>query len=110
MAVSPKLAENVYSALNYETVAASATEQVMGGAGGRSDVINHILAIPATTSPGAITLTDGSTAITVFAGGANSITSLIPFGIPLFLRAATGPWKITTGANISCVVIGDFTL
>lgn len=109
MAVSPRLAENVYSALNYETVAASQTDQVMGGAGGKSDVVNHILAIPASTSPGAITLTDGDTAITVFAGGASSVTSLIPFSIPLFLRSATGPWKITTGADISCVVVGDFT-
>lgn len=108
MAVSSKLAENVYSALGYETVAASQTAQVMGTAGGVSDVISHILAVPASTSPGAITLIDGATSITVFAGGASSVTSLTPFAIPLGLKAATGPWKITTGANISCIIVGDF--
>ena len=109
MSVSPKLAQNVYSAMNYETVAASQTDAVMGAAGGVSDVISHILVVPTSTSPQSITLTDGATSITVFAGGANSLTSLVPFAIPLGLRASTGPWKITTGTGLSCVVVGDFT-
>lgn len=108
MAVSPKLPENVYTALPYETVAASSTNQVMGGAGGVSDFISHILAVPASLDPGPITITDGSTAITAFVGGTGSITSLVPFPIPLGLRAKTGPWKVTTGADISCIVVGEF--
>lgn len=109
MAVSSKVSEAVHSAMNYETVAASQTAQVMGTAGGVSDVISHIIAVPASTSPGALTLIDGATSITVFAGGTDSVASLIPFTIPLGLKAATGPWKITTGANISAIVVGDFT-
>lgn len=109
MAVSPKLAENVYTALPYETVAASQTNQVMGGAGGVSDFISHILAVPETLDAGAITITDGSTSITVFTGGTGSVSSLVPFAIPLGLKAVTGPWKVTTGASVHCVVVGEFT-
>jgi hypothetical protein len=68
-----------------------------------------ILVVPATTSPGAVTLIDGLTSITVFTGGASSVSNLVPFYIPLGLRSVSGSWKITTGANVACVVTGDFT-
>lgn len=92
----------------YETVAASQTAQVIGGSGSIKDVISHIVVVPASTSPGAITLIDGSTSITVFAGGTSSLTSLAPFTLFLNMKAQTGPWKLTTGANVSCIAVGDF--
>lgn len=93
----------------YETVAASQTGQVLGGSGATGDFINHITVIPATTSPGAVTLIDGSTSIIVFAGGANSVSNLVPFAIPLGMKSKTGAWSITTGANVSAIGVGDFT-
>ena len=108
MPVSPKLAENVYSALNYETVAASQTAQVLGTAGSIGDVISHILVVPASTSPGAVTLIDNATSITVFAGGTDSVSSLVPFVIPLGMLSASGPFKITTGDSVSCIAVGSF--
>lgn len=108
MSVSPKLAQNVYSALNYETVAASQTAQVLGTVGAAGDVLAGILVIPATTSPGNVLLLDNATSITVFAGGASSVADLKPFWIPLGIKSASGPFKITTGANVSVIAVGDF--
>lgn len=93
----------------YETVAASQTAQVLGATGAAGDDIDGILVIPATTSPGNVLLLDGATSITVFAGGASSVSNLVPFFIPLGIRSVSGAWKITTGANVSCIGIGNFT-
>lgn len=103
----------VYEALangEYETVAASQTDQAMGATGAAGDFLYSVLIIPATTSPGNIQIKDGSgTAITVFAGGATSVADLKPFSIPLGIKSTSGAWQITTGANVSAIGIGDFT-
>jgi hypothetical protein len=93
----------------YETVAASQTAQVLGGAGAVGDVLHGLLVVPATTSPGAIAILDGSTSVTVFTGGATSVADLKPFFIPLKLKSVNGAWKVTTGAAVSVVASGDFT-
>lgn len=93
----------------YETVAASQTAQVMGGAGAVGDWIAGVLVIPGTTSPGNVALLDGATSITIFTGGATSVADLKPFFVPLGLYSVSGPWKITTGANVSAVGVGNFT-
>lgn len=92
----------------YETVAASQTAQVLGATGAAGDHISGILVVPATTSPGNILLLDGATSITVFTGGATSVADLKPFLIPLQLKSVSGAWKITTGANVSAIGIGQF--
>ncbi len=93
----------------YETVAASQTAQVLGGAGAVGDAIFGVLVIPATTSPGAVTLLDGATSIPIFTGGATSVADLKPFFIPLKLVSVSGPWKLTTGAAVSAIGIGKFS-
>jgi hypothetical protein len=94
----------------YETVAASQTDQMMGASGAVGDTITGILVIPATTSPGAVSIEDGSTNTPVFAGGASSVSNLTPFFIPLFdIASVSGGWEITTGANVSCIVFGNFS-
>lgn len=97
----------------YETVAASATDQILGATGAQGDFLKGILVVPATTSPGAISIKDGNgSAITVFTGGASSVSNLVPFFIPLGIRtvnATTPGWKVTTGTNVSAVGVGDFT-
>lgn len=100
-------------ATSYQTVAASQTAVLLGATGAVGDMLQNILVVPASTSPGAITITDGNgSAITVFAGGATSLSNLAPFRIPLGIRAkvATTPgWRITTGASLSVIVSGRFT-
>jgi hypothetical protein len=93
----------------YETVAASQTAQTLGATGGTGDYISGILVVPASTSPGVVTLLDNATSISVFAGGASSVSTLHPFFIPLGMISVSGAWKITTGANVSCIGVGNFT-
>lgn len=92
-----------------EDVAASKTEQVLGANGAIGDYLEGILVIPATTSPGAVAVLDGSSSTTVFAGGASSVGSLIPFYIPINNVSENGAWKITTGANVSVRASGRFS-
>jgi hypothetical protein len=93
----------------YETVAASQTAQVLGATGATGDFLAELLVIPATTSPGAISILDNATSITVFTGGATSVVDLRPFTIPLGITSVSGAWKVTTGANVSVIGIGNFT-
>lgn len=93
----------------YETVAASQTAQALGATGATGDYVSGILVIPATTSPGVVTLLDNATSIPVFVGGASSVSNLVPFFIPLGMYSVSGAWKITTGTNVSCIGIGNFT-
>lgn len=95
---------------SYETVAASQTDQVMGATGATGDYLSGLLVIPATTAAGAISVKDGSgSAITVFTGGAGSVSNLVPFFIPLGINSTSGAWKVTTGANVSAIGVGMFT-
>jgi len=93
----------------YETVNLSSTAQVLGGTGAIGDYIEGVLVQPITTSAGTITLIDNVTSIELFTGGANSLVDLKPFYIPLGIVSASGPWKLSTGANVRCIAIGRFT-
>lgn len=94
----------------YETVAASQTTQALGATGATGDWLQGVLIIPATTSPGAVAIKDGAgSAITVFTGGADSVSNLVPFFIPLGIKSGAGAWQVTTGANVSCIAVGNFT-
>jgi hypothetical protein len=98
---------------DYETVAASQTDQVMGATGAAGDYLAGVLIVPGTTSPGAVSIKDGNgSALTIFAGGAASVATLHPFFVPMGARcvAATTPgWKVTTGANVTAIGVGAFT-
>lgn len=110
---------------DYKPVAAGQTDAALGPGSttgvltsnnrGEADVLERITVIPATTSPGAISIKDGSngSSVTVFTGGATSVADLKPFTIELGIRAkgdATHAprWLITTGANVSIVAKGRF--
>lgn len=99
----------VLASQTYETIAASQTAQVMGGSGASGDFISHILVVPANLNPGNILLLDNAISITVFAGGTGSVTTLHPFTIAISAVSASGAWKITTGASVSCMAVGNFT-
>lgn len=93
----------------YETVAASQTAQPLGATGATGDFVSHITVVPESTSPGNVILLDNAIAITVFAGGTGSVLDLKPFVVPLQMYSTSGAWKLTTGANVSVVAVGDFT-
>lgn len=99
-----------FGAGEWETVAASQTTQSLGATGGIGDYISGILVVPGTTSPGNVLLRDGAGSdITVFTGGSTSVSNLVPFFIPLGMISLSGAWKVTTGANVTCIGIGNFT-
>ncbi len=93
--------------LEYETVAASQTDQVLGPTGASLDYLSHIIIQPATTGAGTCTVKDGTTVIYTFTTGtlADLSSKIIPFNI----RSKTGAFKITTGANVSVLAFGTFT-
>jgi hypothetical protein len=94
---------------DYETVAASQTAQTLGATGATGDYLSGVLIVPATTSPGNVIILDNATSITIFTGGAASVSNLVPFMVPLGMLSVSGAWKITTGANVSAIGIGNFT-
>ena len=94
----------------WEKIAASTTDQVLGASGAVADCLMGLLVVPATTSPGAVSIKDGSgSAVIVFTGGPSSVSNLVPFYIPLGTKSAAGAWKVTTGANVSVIAVGNFT-
>ncbi len=78
----------------YETVAASQTAQALGATGAAGDILRGVLIVPASTSPGAVQIKDGS---------GTAITDLGD------IRSADGAWQVTTGANVSAVAVGSFS-
>lgn len=91
-----------------ELVAADSTA-VLGTTGGSGDLLEGLLVIPASTSPGSVTLIDSSESYVVFEGGAVSVSCLVPFYIPINLRSFGSGWKVTTGDDVSVLATGAFT-
>ena len=93
----------------YKYVAASSTsfalETTVSAIG---DEISHILLVPTTTSPGAVTIKDGTSgsSMTVFTGGTTTIN---PISLPIRCKSFNGGWTITTGANVIAFVSGQFS-
>lgn len=112
--VDNRLAEvNCLMGPDYETVAASQTDQILGSTGAVGDWLDGILIVPATLSPGAVSIKDGDgSSITIFTGGGASIMTLHSFYAPfgaVCVNTATPGWKVTTGANVSVICVGSFT-
>jgi hypothetical protein len=100
-----------FGAGEYETVAASQTDQILGATGAVGDYLAGILITPTTTGAGSVSIKDGNgSAIPIFNTG--TLSNLVPFFVPLGIitvNATTPGWKVTTGANVTVVGIGNFT-
>lgn len=105
--------------LAYNVVLASQTGQKLvkpagstggvAGAGSINDILETLLIIPGTTSPGAVTIIDGGTSIIVFPGGSASVFDLKPFTVYIGARSLASAWSVTTGANVSVIASGRFS-
>lgn len=91
----------------YEAVAASQTAQVLGTTGAIGDYLARLIILPASTTPGAVTLLDNATTVFAYAGG--SAATVEPITIELGIDSVSGAFKITTGTNVSVLAIGTFT-
>ena len=81
---------------NYEAVAASQTDQVMGGTGALGDYLDSVICVVATAGANnVVSIKDGSgSAITILPAsvtpGAGTYT------IPIQAASSNGAWKVTT--------------
>lgn len=95
----------------YETVAASATDQVLGSTGAIGDVLMGLLIVPATTGAGTVSIKDGGgSSINVFVSG--TLADLTPINVsfaPNGIKCTGVGWKVTTGTNVSAIGYGNFT-
>lgn len=92
---------------NYETVAASQTDQVLGGAGGTGDYLEGLLCVVATAATSQVQIKDGSgSAITVLP---NSVGSGVgSYYVPVLAASTGGAWKVTTAAGVTVFATGRF--
>ena len=95
-------------------VAASQTKALLGSTGAAGDTLTRLVIVPTTTSPGAVTLYDGSgsAGLVLFNGGATSVGDLKPVMLNIDTEATTAAspgWYITTGTNVAVVAFGNFT-
>lgn len=93
--------------LEYETVAAGQTAQVLGATGATGDFLSHVVLQPVTTAAGTTTILDNATVIFTFTTG--TLADLRPITVPINAFSVSGAWKLTTGANITATAFGDFT-
>lgn len=90
---------------DYEAVAASQTDQVIGPVGGSGDVLYLLVVSVATSATSTVSIKDG-------AGSAIAITPAnTPIGAYTYIinaRSTGGAWKVTTGAGATAIAVGRF--
>jgi hypothetical protein len=93
--------------VSYEDVAASQTAQVLGTTGATGDILHHLVIVPAATNAGTVALLDGTVSRNVFVTG--TLSDLHPIIIPVGTKSVNGAWKVTTGASVSVIAVGQFS-
>ena len=92
----------------YETVAASQTDQVLGSTGAAGDYLDKLIITVGTAATAAVSIKDGS----------GSLIPILPnspgggvgvYVVSLGTIAADAGWKVTTGAGSTVLAIGRFT-
>ncbi len=97
----------VAAGLEYETVAAGQTAQVLGATGATGDYLSHVVFQPTALAAGTSTILDN--AVVVFTYTAGTLSDLRPITVPINAFSVSGAWKITTGATMTATGFGDFT-
>lgn len=107
-AVCAQAQDTVANRTDYETVAASQTDQVLGTTGTQGDVLERLVITVGTAATAAVSIKDGS------GGGAIPIMPNSPGGgvgvyvVHVGARATSGGWRVTTGAGSTVVAVGRF--
>lgn len=92
----------------YETVAASQTDQAMGATGATGDYIEGLICVVSTAATSQVQIKDGAgSAITVLPNNVGA--GIGTYYVPLGLTSLAGAWKVTTAAGVSVIACGDFT-
>lgn len=92
---------------DYEFVAASQTDQVLGGDGAPNDLLARLVVNVTTSATGTVGIKDGAS---------GTLRTLVPANTPIGVyhveigaRSVDGGWRITTGAGASVFAVGQFT-
>lgn len=96
---------------DYEIVAASQTNQILGPTGGQGDVLEKLVIVPETTGAGTVAIRDGTGSATAYNSNvfvAGTLADLHPIVIELGARSISGDWSVTTGANVHVIAVGRF--
>lgn len=92
----------------YETVAASQTDQVLGPTGATGDYLECLVCVVSTAATSQVQIKDGSgSAITVLPNAVGA--GVGTYHVALGLTSTSGAWKVTTAAGVSVIASGDFT-
>lgn len=89
----------------YETVAASQTAQVLGGAGAAGDYLHRLIVTVNTAATSTVTIIDGATSIPIVPAN----VSVGVLSIELDMASISSGWKVTTGAGVTVVGVGKFS-
>ena len=93
---------------DYETIAASQTDQALGGTGAAGDLLHRLVITVATANSAAVDLQDGSgTACPILKNSPGS--GLGVYVVELNAVSKGGAWSVTTGAGSTVVAVGQFT-
>jgi len=90
----------------YETVAASQTDQVLGNVGKAGNLIEKLVITVATAATSTVSIKDGSGGSSISITAAN--TPIGVYSVDIGARSVSGGWRVTTGAGASVVAVGDF--
>ena len=92
-------------ATDYETVAVSQTDQVLGPVGAAGDVLEKLIVSVATAATSTVSIKDGSgSAIVITAAN----TPIGVYSVLIGARSTGGAWKVTTGAGATVLAVGQF--
>ena len=93
---------------DYETVAASSTDQVLGATGAVGDYLGRLVCVVTTVLTSTVSIKDGSgSSISILP--ANVTPGIGTYVLDLGIKSIAGAWSVTTGAGVSVVAIGAFT-
>ncbi len=94
---------------SYELVTAGQTDQVLGNVGAVGDYLERLICTVSAAATSVVDLQDGSgTAFPILA--ANTPIGVYVVELRMRARDPTTPgWKVTTGAGVTAIGIGQFT-
>lgn len=92
----------------WETVAASQTDQVLGSTGAAGDYLEKLIITVGTAATAAVSIKDGTgSSIPVLPNSPGG--GIGAYVVPLDMISFDAGWKVTTGAGSTVIAVGRFT-
>lgn len=96
---------------DYQIVAASQSNKVLGPVGGQGDIIERLIIVPETTAAGTVSIRDGTGSAAAYNSNVfvtGTLSDLSPKTVLLGARSVSGDWSVTTGTNVHVIAVGRF--